>query len=230
MSDEDERGGEATRRGSGATSSGRSDTQSITEFAYEENREILRRKSDAVRRLNKKSANLLRLLGVLFSLFSGASLLAARLTTDSDNGITLSLILNEYIVLSLVWLAGGFLFAVLAYHRTEVARGPSATYLRDETEDFDTVESIMADINSEVPGWVTKNETEIQRDNTRLFNCKMSIFFSLCYVVIGGLFAARRPSPTTETRIALFLLVGTATYLVYDQIRDRATAEPGDGG
>jgi surface polysaccharide O-acyltransferase-like enzyme len=57
----------------------------------------------------------------------------------------------------------------------------------------------------------------------------MSIFFSLCYVVIGGLFAARLSSPTIKTRIALFLFVGGMTYLVYDQIRDRATAGPDEG-
>lgn len=197
--------------------------QSIVEFIYDRNENILDRQKEQSKDLNEKSAHLIRLLGVILSVYSGAFLVAARLTLGSSTNVSFNLFINEYVVFSIGFLAAGFLYAVLAYHKTEVASGASARYLRNEFSEETTVEEAMRDINEKVPNWVSNNETEIEKDHTRLFNCKMCIFFSLGYLLVGTAFVGPISSFDVSIRLFGVLAVVATTYVLYDFVRGRAS-------
>lgn len=199
------------------------DEQSIVEFIYDLNEDILDRQKEQSKDLNEKSAHLIRLLGVILSVYSGAFLVAARLTFDSSTDVNFDFFINEYVVLSIVFLAAGFLYAVLAYHKTGVASGASAQYLKSEFSDETTVEEAMRDINRNVPNWVSNNEAEIEKDHTRLFNCKMCIFFSLSYLLVGTAFVGPISNFETSVRVFGTLAVVAVTYVLYDFVRGRAS-------
>lgn len=199
--------------------------EALVDFIYRENTNILERRGREVQHLNNKSANLMRLLGVIFTLYSGAIIVAARLSINPDTEMGLTMFINEYSLLSLLLLAAAFLYAVLAYHRTNVARGPSAEYLHENLEREMSVADAKRAINQKVPGWVRNNDDQIELDHTRLFNCKMCIFFSLSYLVIGSVLAQSLSDAAIEYHAGLFALVLAVSYISYDQIRDRAADE-----
>lgn len=152
--------------------------QTIADFVYELNEDILDRQKEQSQDLNEKSVHLIRLLGVILTVYSGAFLVAAKRSPDSNSNVDFDFFINEYVILSVLFLAAGFLYAVLAYQRTEITSGPSTHYLRDGFSDDTTVEDAKRDINRKVPNWVSNNEEEIEKDHTRLFNCKMCIFLA----------------------------------------------------
>lgn len=197
--------------------------QSIVSFVYDRNADILDRQKEQSQDLNEKSAQLIRLLGIILSVYSGAFLVAARRSLEPSSGVDFGFFINEYVVLSILFLAAGFLYAVLAYHRTEIASGPSASYLRDELADDTTVEKAKADINGKVPNWVSNNQAEIEKDHTRLFNCKMCIFFSLGYLLVGTAFVGPIDNFGLVERIGGLIPSVFTTYLLYDFVRGRAS-------
>ncbi|WP_276299610.1 hypothetical protein [Halorussus lipolyticus] len=156
------------------------------------------------------------------SVYSGAFLVVAKQSLSPTSSVDFGFFINEYVVSSILFLAAGFLYAVLAYHKTEIASGPSARYLRDELDAEDTEEAKRV-VNRKVPNWVSNNETEIEKDHTRLFNCKMCIFFSLGYLLVGTAFVG--PIANLGLLGHVGGLVGTslATYVVYDFVRGRAS-------
>ncbi|WP_135823516.1 hypothetical protein [Halorussus ruber] len=197
--------------------------QHIVDFLHELNTDVLDRQKEQSRGLNEKSAHLIRLLGVILSVYSGAFLVAAKRSLSPSTNVEFGFFINEYVVLSVLFLAAGFLYAVLAYHRTEIASGPSVQYLEDEFSDETTITDAKRDINQKVPNWVSNNETEIEKDHTRLFNCKMCIFFSLGYLLVGTAFVGPIARFDLPTRFGCPLVVLLATYLLYDFVRGRVS-------
>ncbi|EFW89826.1 hypothetical protein ZOD2009_21627 [Haladaptatus paucihalophilus DX253] len=200
------------------------DEETLVGFVYTENMNILGRRKRESQQQNEKAANLIRLLGVIFTLYSGAILVVARISAKpSNSGLKLGLFVNEYTVLCLAFLAAAFLYAVLAYHRTSIASGPSAEYLRNEISEETSVEDAKREINKKVPGWVRNNDNEIELDHTRLFNCKMCIFFSLLYFVVGSVLASEISTLDTMDHLLMGGVMVAITYVVYDHVRDRAS-------
>lgn len=197
--------------------------QSIVDFVFALNADVLGRQKEQSQDLNEKSAHLIRLLGVILSVYSAAFLVAARRSLDPSTDVEFGFFVNEYVVSSLLFLAAGFLFAVLAYHKTEIASGASARYLEAEISSDTTVEEVKRDINGKVPGWVSSNETEIEKDHTRLFNCKMCIFFSLVYLLVGTAFVGPIANFDPASRLGSLTVTLLATYVLYDSVRGRAS-------
>ena len=196
------------------------DTDTLPDFIHEVQKAILESRVEEVNALNSKAANLIRLLGGIFTLYSGAVLLGFRLNINPDAELTVRVFLNEYTVASLLFLASAFLFAVLAYHRTTISKGPSARFLHNKlNEDDATVESVQREISDKVTGWVKNNDDEIERDHTRLFNCTMCIFFSLTFLIGGTFFAQELADFNFAVRGLLLAVIGVGTYVVYDVIR-----------
>jgi hypothetical protein len=199
------------------------DERDLVDFVYDLNEDILSRQKEQSQDLNEKSAHLIRLLGVILSVYSGAFLLAAKRSLDPTTSVDFGFFINEYVVLSILFLAAGFLYAVLAYHKTEIASGASARYLESEFSEDTTVADAKRDINGKVPNWVSNNETEIEKDHTRLFNCKMCIFFSLGYLLVGTAFVGPIDNFDLPLHVGGLVLTGLATYVLYDFVRGRAS-------
>lgn len=197
--------------------------QNIVDFVFGLNEDILNRQKEQSQDLNEKSAQLIRLLGVILSVYSGAFLVAARRSLDPESNVGFGFFINEFVVLSILFLGAGFLYAVLAYHKTEIASGASAQYLETEFSDDTTVEDAKRDINQKVLDWVSNNETEIEKDHTRLFNCKMCIFFSLGYLLVGTAFVGPIAGFSLVGHVGSLAVVALITYLLYDFIRGRAS-------
>lgn len=197
--------------------------QSIVDFIYKLNEDVLDRQKEQSRDLNEKSAHLIRLLGVILSVYSGAFLVAAKRTLSPSGNVEFAFFINEYVVLSVLFLAAGFLYAVLAYHKTEIASGASARYLSDEFSDDTSVVDAKRNINEKVPNWVSNNETEIEKDHTRLFNCKMCIFFSLGYLLTGTAFVGPIDNFGVLSRVGGLVLALLVSYVLYDFVRGRAS-------
>jgi hypothetical protein len=186
---------------------------------------VLNRKERELTRLNDKAANLMRLLGVILTLFASAAFIATRVSIE-NNSVSIDPFINEYTLTSVFFLAGGFLYALLAYHRTEIAKGPGAETLYFGQKHWNSVEAAKRDINSFVPQWVKNNQQGIEQDHTRLFKSKFAILFSLTYLVIGSMAAQLLASLDIILRAVIYVLPLFVTYLVYDDIRRRV--EPAD--
>ncbi|UIO99721.1 hypothetical protein Hbl1158_14535 [Halobaculum sp. CBA1158] len=203
-------------------------SETVTEFRYRENKEILRRRSSETEALNEKASSLIRFLGVIFSVYSGFILLFARFRTEPS--VTLDAnFLNVFTTASVIALGGAVLTTILAYHRTDIAQGPSADYLLDEISEDESVREAKRSINEKVPGWVANNETEIQRDHTRIFNAQMTTLFSLSYLVLGGAFPLVFPDPHVSIYALVVIVAAVATYVVYDIVRSLASPVNGSG-
>lgn len=201
-------------------------SDNLSEFIHAEQKAILQSRVKEVKSLNSKAANLMRLLGVVFTFYSAAILLAVRLSVNPDSDLTFEIYLNEYTGMSILFLAAAFLYALLAYHRTTISKGPSAVYLHNQlSDDSATVKSVQTEISEKMTGWVKNNDNEIKRDHTRLFNCTMCIFFSLTYIAGGTLVAEDITEWGVSNHLSAATLVAVATYLIYDHIRYRARTD-----
>lgn len=201
------------------------DKENIVDFVYELNEGILSRQKEQSQDLNEKSAHLIRLLGVILGVYSGAFLVAAKRSLNPDSSVNFAFFVNEYIVCSILFLAAGFLYAVLAYHKTEIASGASAQYLKNEFSDGASVADAKQNINKKVPNWVSNNETEIEKDHTRLFNCKMYIFFSLSYLLLGTALVGPINNFSLLSHVGGLVLALLVSYVLYDFVRGRASED-----
>lgn len=201
------------------------DSETLTAFIYEANLDILENNGKDIQTLNTKAANILRLLGGLFGLYAGAFLLVAEVRLDPSIEVNLGPFINEYVVTSVALLALGYLLAVLAYHKTEFASGPSPEYLQSLALNADSPEEAMQAINAKVPGWVGNNEAEIQTDQMRLFHCKMCIFFSLTSLILGALFAQPLAELETWQRLVVDIGVFLVSSTIYAIVRTTTTSE-----
>jgi hypothetical protein len=195
--------------------------KSIAEFEFQQNQQELARNAKRVEALNKKAENTIRLIGVLFGIIASASLLVARLTIE-ESSFSLEFVINEYIALSIACLAVAFILALLAYQKTDLHLYPSSSFFEKQQTADNDIEEVYEQLNNRIPKWIEDNSGQIEGDNTLLFNCQMLIFFSLIYLVFGGLKIAYSISPW------LTLLVILISLVLYWRVREYVAEDPTD--
>lgn len=217
-------GATATEGATVTGSHGDAPEDALTEFVYAEHRRILDRHREQSQRLKDQAATLLRLLGAILTLYTGAAFLAARLSWQETTQ-SFHLFFNQFTLTSAVLLALSFVLASVAHHSTAVKSGPSPAALQ-ALPDGMTAEQAKRAINEQVPAWVADNESALDRGRTQLFYCKLAILFSLGYLAVGASYATTVGETSLLVNAASYLVVtGVAVGLVFG-IRWYAGLEP----
>lgn len=188
----------------------------MVSYAYSSLSEILSTQRESSQDLNKKAANLMQLLSVVLGLYAGSLTLAVEVIVAPETEIGYSDFVTEYLAGSGMFLAVGFIYAILAYHETDIKTAPEPDRLVEMIEKSTVLEA-QYEFNQKFPTWISDNREELRADHTRLFNCKMCIFFSLVYFVLGAILLMVEPDVGARAIIGLVILF--ATYQVYGTIR-----------